>query len=143
MAQNTAQMRAENTRSLWWILVSGPTIWFVHFMVVYLLAETACKTNWLAFRILGINGLAAIVVGLTVLAVVGTVIFGLQGLRIWRKGRDMGVQEGELGGKGYVDPEARSTFIGLAGMLLNLISGVIILLTAVPSLILRPCVWGG
>ena len=143
MAQNTAQMRAENTRSLWWILISGPTIWLVHFMAVYLLAETACKTNWLAFRILGINALAAIVVGLTLVAILGAVIFGLQGLRLWRKGRDMGIRQDELGGKGFVDGPARTTFIAFAGMLLNFYSAIIILLTAAPTLILRPCVWGG
>jgi hypothetical protein len=143
MAQNTAQMPAENTRSLWWILVSGPTIWLVHFMAVYLLADTACKTNWLAFRLAGINGLAVIVAGLTLLAIVGAVIFALQGLRLWRQGRDAGIRLDGLSGKGYVDAKARTTFVAFAGMLLNLYSAVIILLTGAPALILRPCVWGG
>jgi hypothetical protein len=71
-------LRAASTRRRWALLLLGPVVWIVHFVAVYLTAETACTAERTGgIRFFGADGLTAFVIVATVLAggagVAGTV----------------------------------------------------------------------
>jgi len=121
----------EGSRTLWIGLLTGPVVYSVHFMVVYLLVEGACRTNLVRFNVLGLSGVAVAVLGLTLLAAGINAYAGLMEYREWQ------VRKATQGGtEGTYAP-----FMSLVGVWLNVLFAATILVTGAPALFLLPCRW--
>jgi len=134
---SSRQETNSNPRTLWIQLLAGPVLWSVHFLVSYLIVEAACQAAW-NFSILGIQGLSFVVIVLTVLAVLGTVLFAFRSYRGWRdihSDRRFRDQFRESTGwfEGPVD------FMYFSGFLLSVLFAVVILMVGLPALFLQPC----
>lgn len=125
------------SRTLWVQLLAGPVLWSIHFIVSYLFIEAACQAGW-NFAILGMSGLSFVVIVLTILAVLGTILFAFKSYRGWRtihhdrRLRDQ-VREGSGWFEGPVD------FMYFSGLLLSILFAVVILMVGLPALFLQPC----
>ena len=122
-------------RSLFFGLLTGPIVWSLFFMAGYGLTEFACKMGVMQARVLGLTVVTLTIVVLGVIALSITVFAGIFAYRHWDR-----LDEAELGY--HTDQELlRSTkeFLALAGILLNILFAVLIILTAIPSLMLAPC----
>ncbi|MCI0398995.1 MAG: hypothetical protein L0332_15770 [Chloroflexi bacterium] len=151
--------------ALWLNFLSGPLIWSIYFTLGYFLVEIACRQALLSFRVVGLPGTSAAVLVLTLVALLATFYAGYRSYNnltqrrrlwpakvhakvvknfhmlwgaaadvnsyyYWREERE-GVQVA-LKGR-YVE------FMAVAGVLLNGLFGLIILLTGIPALVLQPC----
>jgi len=116
-------------RSLWFSLLAGPIVYSLHFMLVYFVVEAACVVGLLRFAWLGINGIAWVVVALTILAALLNGLAGVLAYRHWQQRK-----ESEGGTRGSYAP-----FMALVGVSLNALFTVTILVTGLPALFLQPC----
>jgi hypothetical protein len=134
-------------RLLWLSLLAGPVVWAAYFFSGYLLNEVACTAGLLRSTILGLPLLPVLTVVYTLLAL-GLVIYaGLWAYRQWQPpahrqqlGSEPGgsKKDGSAAGE-EIEVWDRTRFMTFAGMLLSLLFGITILLTGIPSLVLRPC----
>ena len=111
-----------STRRDWAVLLGGPVTWFVHFMVVYLVAQAACESAETPdMRFIGTSALSVGVVVATVVA--GAVCLAIARVAHVRTRRD------------------RRETIDLAtiGLLLAVGSFAAVLAVGVPALVLEPC----
>lgn len=125
----------------WVVFLAGPVIWFVHFMVVYLVAEAGCTG--------GGPGLAAFAppVPVTVTAVATVVAVLLcagtawWALRRWRAstGDVRDAPDRSADSAPEFDDEHRRSSLAFIGLLLSLLSLVAVLFTAAPAAVLGPC----
>jgi hypothetical protein len=115
-------------------LLAGPIIWSVYFLAGYGLTEFVCKLGLLEFRILGLPALSAIIAGLTVAALLVTLYAGFLAYRRWQQ-----VAADEPGEGQPSRLEENSQFMALAGVLLNGLFALTILLTGVPVFFLPAC----
>jgi hypothetical protein len=125
------------TRSLWalWFgLLAGPLIWSVYFMAGYALVEFACKLGLLRFNLLGLSAVSAIIIGLTLVALLATLYAGFVAYQKWQRMRR---DESDQVDRGRA--EKSPMFMALAGVLLSGLFALLILLTGIPALVLRPC----
>jgi hypothetical protein len=123
-------------RSPWFHLLGGPILWSAHFLVSYAWVEFACRVSLLALdsTLLGLTVLSWSVLIFTFLAVLATLYVGWSAYRSWRGLR--GQQEtNEIDSWGL---ESRR-FMALSGILLSVLFSIVILLTGLPALVLRPC----
>jgi hypothetical protein len=134
MTSTASRSYTGHLRSLWFGLLAGPITWSVYFMAGYSLIEFTCKLGLLEFRILGLAALSAIVVGLTLIALLVTLYAGFLAYRNWQQ-----VQEDEPDRAQQSRPEENSRFMALAGMLLSGLFSLLILLTGIPTFFLPPC----
>ena len=102
-------------------LLAGPVIWITHFMVVYLLVETACRFDLLSSETLGIPTVSAIVTAVTVVAMAGAGWFVFRSAAMRAAG---GVVE---------------EFVGFGGILLGAVFTVAIAFVGLPALVITPC----
>ncbi len=122
------EMRRGN-RSLWFSLLAGPVVYSLHFMLVYFVVEAACRTDLLRFSFWGLNGIALMVVTLTLLAALINGLAGGLAYRNWHARK-----ESEDGTRGSYAP-----FMALVGVSLNALFTVTILVTGLPAFVLQPC----
>jgi hypothetical protein len=120
-----------HSRSLWLGVLSGPLIYALHFITVYLLVEVACRVGWLQFQWWGLSGLSIAVLAITVIAALLNAGAGLLAYRAWQ-----GRQERGEGTSGTYAP-----LMSLVGIGLNALFTVTILVTGAPALVLLPCRW--
>ena len=102
----------------WIAVLSGPVLWTVHFMVVYLLTETVCKTPFLDFALLNVPGATWLMLGLTLLLSLTTFAMCFWSAQAW---------------------EDEGVFMLRAAALLNGVFMFIILAEGLPLFFLRPC----
>jgi hypothetical protein len=123
--------------NIWIQLLAGPVIWSAHFLLGYLLVEAFCQMGW-SFAILGLNGLSFILIVLTLLAVLGTVLFAVRSYRSWRNiNRDRTLRDQFGDTSGWYDGPVE--FIYLSGFLLSVLFAATILIVGIPALFLQPC----
>jgi hypothetical protein len=114
--------------TLGYSILVGPILWLLHFVFVYSLAEFGCRanfTNWWYFPPESIR-ISIIVVTIPVLLLVIIGVF--MALGSWRRlhtGQNI-EEDGEY-------------FLALTGIIVSAFFIVIILATAIPSLILNVC----
>jgi hypothetical protein len=135
--QDTSYMR-----SLWLALLAGPVVWIVYFFSGYLLNEVACTAGWFQATISGLPLLPVITVAYTLLALGLVAYAGSWAYRQWQilnRQRDEGTERMRPAAGEQIDVRERSRFVTFAGMLLSLLFGLTILLTGIPSLVLRSC----
>lgn len=122
----------------WWVqLLAGPVLWSVHFIVGYLLVEASCRAGW-NFQILGINGLSFIVIALTVLAVLGAILFGVTSYRGWKSVNTGRSLRDELRDTSRWSEEP-TEFMYFSGFLLSVFFALTIVMVGLPALFLHPC----
>ncbi len=114
------------------LALAGPLVWAVHFMLAYLAAEGACRLNALGGSWLGLTGLGWFTVVVTVLALGLNVWAGWRAYRRWRAAR---AEHGAAKAARPLDLAA------LAGWTLSLLFTVLIVLSLVTLVVLRPCAW--
>lgn len=123
---------------MWWVqLLAGPVLWSLHFIVGYLLVEASCRAGW-NFQILGMNGLSFIVIALTVLAVLGAILFGVTSYRGWRSVNSERSLRDELRDTSRWSDEP-TEFMYLSGFLLSVFFALTIGMVGLPALFLHPC----
>lgn len=125
-------VRANRPRlRLWPAFLAGPVIYAVYFLIVYTFGEFGCFAGIQRFTILGWNVIRLAIVVTTVVAVLATVAAGLGTYRSYRHMRAEELRPEED------DPR----FMLLVGTWLTGMFVVIILLSAVPSLLGTVCGW--
>lgn len=117
---------------VWMLFLAGPTIWFTHFMLVYVLTEVLCKP----FD--GAPGASEVPL-VSVLTIVATIVFALAAAtgavlahRRWRRWR--------LAARG--NDERASTqgeSLVFAGFLLGMLFSIAVVFTGAPAVVLQPC----
>lgn len=112
------------------ILVIGPTIWALHFLGVYVTAAIFCaKTS-------GDVELWPVRVAVVVLTLVSLVGIAVAALRAWRKwgvslDRDLDYEA--------PSPVERRRFLSHAALMLNALSAVSVIYTALPAVFMASC----
>jgi hypothetical protein len=134
MTSITPQTYSGHLRSLWFGLLAGPIAWSIYFLVGYGLTEFVCKLGQLEFRIWGLAALSAIIMGLTLVALLVTLYAGFLAYRNWQR-----VKEDEPEEVQPSPPEENSRFLALVGLLLSGLFSLVILLTGIPTFFLSPC----
>lgn len=131
MTTQTPSSSAPNLWALWFGLLAGPLVWSVYFIAGYGLVEFACKLGLLQFNLLGLNAIAAAIIGLTLIALLVTLYAGLLAYQKWQQVRRDELDSGQA--------EKSRVFMAQAGVLLSGLFALLILLTGIPAFILRPC----
>lgn len=114
------EVRVASSRPEWIALLSGPSLWFGHFMATYLLAEVACRGGLLLGPVAGLSWLAWIVLAGTA-AAIAVLAFAAWQTRAHRR-RD-------TGGGHLLD-------VALA---LDALFAVAILYVGLPVVVIAPC----
>lgn len=117
-------------------LLGGPLLWSAHFLATYAWTEFACQTQLLALHstIWGIPVLSHVVLGLTLAGILATGYVGVLAYRRWRGLKP--VQGGHEAVQWALEGER---FAAFSGVLLCGLFALVILLTGLPALVLRPC----
>ena len=123
-------------RSPWFHLLGGPILWIAHFLVSYAWVEFACRANLLVFdsTIPGLTVLSWSVLVLTLIAALAALYVGWSSLQSWRRLR--GSQETNEPDSWRIESKR---FMALSGILLSTWFSLVILLSGLPVLVLRPC----
>jgi hypothetical protein len=123
---------SRDRRSRWalFMLVSGPVIWSVHFMLVYLVAEAGCSGGGPGLSLFDPPVPKAVTLAATAAAVAAAL-----GCAGWWY-RRLRPSEHEPAAEGAADVGGTLAF---SGFLLSLLSVVTILFVGLPALVLPPC----
>ncbi|MCA0453452.1 MAG: hypothetical protein LCI00_05715 [Chloroflexi bacterium] len=113
-------------------VLSGPIIWFVHFVAVYSLAEFGCRSNFTNLIFITPETMRLTMIVLTVVSVIGVGFGGILAFRAWSQVR----KETSRKESAY---EARFHFLTLLGMLLSALFILSILFTVAPAFVLSVC----
>ncbi|RIK40437.1 MAG: hypothetical protein DCC55_15030 [Chloroflexi bacterium] len=113
-------------------VLTGPVVYSLHFLLVYLLVEAACKAGLLEFTLLGFDGISIAVAVLTLIAVGITGYSAYAAYRSWRRTRPA---EDENRHEEY------APLLALVSLWLNGFFTVVILLTGLPAIFLVLCDW--
>jgi hypothetical protein len=121
------------------MFVSGPLIWSVHFMLVYLVVEAGCSGEGPGLRLFDPPVPKVVTLAVTAAAAVAALACAGWSWRRWRaSGSEPAADEaGDLAG-GLADRDRGGT-LAFAGFLLSLLSVLTILLVGLPALVLPSC----
>jgi hypothetical protein len=100
------------------VLLAGPVIWLVHFMVVYLVAEAGCTGGGPGLELLDPPVPSVVTVIATVVAAGGCVATTVWGHRRWRGGEEP---------------------LALVGALLSGLFGVTVVMVGLSAIVFRSC----
>jgi hypothetical protein len=137
MTQVATSQQKMNSRILWIQFLAGPVLWSAHFLLSYFLVELFCQAGW-HFRLLGMNGLSLIVIVLTILAILGTGLFGLKSYRGWRNIHTERSLRDEFRESSHWF-EGTADFMYFSGLLLSVLFAATILMVGLPVFFLQPC----
>ena len=118
--------REPRHRSLWHLILA-PTIWAVHFCVVYAITAISCEKG------IGAATLYWSVVGVTVVALAGIAAKAVVAWKQWDYTDDYDYDHG-----GH-DDENRREFLGHVGFLLAGISAIGVIYVVMPVLLIGSC----
>jgi hypothetical protein len=122
--------RAISRLSLFYSLMAGPVLWFVHFLLVWGVAEFGCRIN---FRNVEFVSPAAIQLFVVVVTVAVVLAVAVGGLMAWRGWRYIEAHSNEMVG------EDRLRFLLMLALLLSGLFLFTTLFTAAPSFFLSVC----
>lgn len=116
-------------RTLWFASLLGPIAYSIYFLIGYMLAEAACKADLLRFTFLGMDGLAATELLLTLLtaAIIGAGM--VLTLRVWQRT------------DGQPMEQSAARFLAFGALWLNPFFILTTLVTGGALLFLQPCSW--
>ena len=124
MTGSTTSQANRTSAATWIMLLAGPTIWYVYFWVVYLLAESVCRRGGLDFTVIGMAGLSLLTIAITVAASALMRHRRPPKLLIWR--------EEDVAATGRAG-------LSFAALVLSGIFLLAVLATGLPALGLEPC----
>lgn len=123
------QAPSEHRESLW-TLISGPTVWAVHFLLSYTSAAVYCA------KLVGRDGelfpVRLLVIGLTLLALAVIILAGVRGYRRHRFGEATVPHD-------FDTAADRHRFLGFATLLLSTLSAVATLYVGATVLFIGSC----
>lgn len=127
-----------SSRSIWVLFLAGPTVWFLHFMAVYLVVEAVCTGGRVERELWGLPLVSAFTVLTMVAAVVVIAGFAVAAYRRWR---DIEVEVSQQHDEREEEAAARGhdRALAFAGFALGLLFIVAVLFTGLPALWLTPC----
>lgn len=135
MGEPSAAVEVRTSKTLWFGMFASPIIWSLHLLIGYSVAEAACMTNMFDFTVLGVGGLLAFLIALTVLALGGIIWNAWWSYRSWRHYQALSPEE-----EFPLQAFDRDEFLALSGLLLSGIFFFLLLINLYPFLVLRPCV---
>jgi hypothetical protein len=121
------------------MFVSGPVIWSVHFMLVYLVTEAGCSGDGPGLSLFDPPVPKAVTLATTAAAAAAALACAMWWYRRWRASEHEPAADeaGDLAG-GLTDRDRGGT-LASAGFLLSLLSVVTILFVGLPALVLASC----
>ena len=132
---------SRDRRSRWALamFVSGPVIWSVHFMLVYLVTEAGCSGDGPGLSLFDPPVPKAVTLATTAAAAAAALACAMWWYRRWRASEHEPAADeaGDLAG-GLTDRDRGGT-LAFAGFLLSLLSVVTILFVGLPALVLASC----
>lgn len=131
MTQVVQETNREGSRALWFGLLTGPVVYSLHFLIVYLLVEAACRARLPTFTVLGLDSISIGVAIATLIAALITGFSTYSAYHSWRRARPS--RQGQH--------ENYSSLMGLVGLWLSGFFTIVILLTGLPALFLVVCDW--
>ncbi len=121
------------------MFVSGPVIWSVHFMVVYLVTETGCSGDGPGLTLFDPPVPKIVTLAVTAVAVAAALACAGWSWRHWRaSGAEAAADEAADLAGGHQDRDRGGT-LAFAGFLLSLLSVATILFVGLPALVLPSC----
>lgn len=128
-------------RLTWVAFLAGPTVWFTHFMVVYLVAEAGCTGGGPGLRLLDPPAPVVVTLVATVLAAALCAAAAAWAFARWQESRRTLEAAPDAGQSlsGEFDDDHRRGALGFAGFLLSSFSVLAVLFTGAPALFLGPC----
>jgi hypothetical protein len=129
--------RDRGDRIVWVAFIGGPVVWFVHFMVVYLVAEAGCTGDGTGLDALDPPVPVVVTLAATALAALACGALARWSYRRWRAGADRTGAAADL--TGDVDDGDGRGSLAFAGMLLSVLSLVTILFVGLPAAFLPAC----
>jgi hypothetical protein len=123
--------RAISPLRLGYSVLSGPVIWFIHFVAVYALAEFGCRSNFNNLTFVTPETMRLVMVVLTVVSIIAVAAGGLLAYRAWGNVRNPVSKESAY--------EARFHFLLVLGMLFSALFILSIIFTVVPAFVLSVC----
>lgn len=111
-----------------WLLITGPLIWSVHFLVSYIAAALHCAKR----PDIALDDVRLLILALTAAALAGILTVGGIGLRYHLASPDGLPHDDDT-------PEDRRSFIGFATLLLAGLSAVAVAYVALPILFFEVC----
>lgn len=118
--------RVLSPMTLAYSILSGPVVWFVHFVVVYSLADFGCRANFTNLAFITPDTIRLLIIVVTVVAVVLVGAGGIFAYRGWTRGKLTSIGEHEH-------------FLVVAAMLLSALFLFSILITTMPTFFLNVC----
>jgi hypothetical protein len=132
---------SRDRRARWplFMFVSGPVIWSVHFMLVYLVTEAGCSGDGPGLSLFDPPVPKAVTLATTAAAAAAALACAMWWYRRWRASEHEPAADeaGDLAG-GLTDRDRGGT-LAFAGFLLSLLSVVTILFVGLPALVLASC----
>jgi hypothetical protein len=128
---------SRDRRARWslFMFVSGPVIWSVHFILVYLVTEAGCSGSGPGLSLFDPPVPKVVTLAATAAAVAAALGCVAWWYRRWRASEHEPVAD-EAGGLQHRDRDGTLAF---AGLLLSLLSVVTILFVGLPALVLASC----
>jgi hypothetical protein len=126
---------SRDRRSRWALamFVSGPVIWSVHFMLVYLVTEAGCSGDGPGLRLFDPPVPTVVTLTSTAVAVAACLASAAWGYRRWQASQHEAAGEaGDLG-----EPDRGS--LAFTGFLLSLLGAVLVLFVGLPAIALPAC----
>lgn len=124
-------------RVVWAAFLSGPVIWFTHFMLVYLVAEAACTGEGRGLEIFDPPVSHVLTLVATALAAAASAGCAVWGYRRWRADDRAPRADGSTQLSRGLDAHVRS--MAFAGFLLATLSCVAVVSVGLPALFLPGC----
>jgi hypothetical protein len=120
------------------MFVSGPVIWSVHFLLVYLVTEAGCSGDGPGLRLFDPPVPQAVTLAATAVGAAAALGCALWWYRRWRAGEDAPAADEAADSAGDPTDHGGGT-MAFTGFLLSLLSVVTILFVGLPALVLPPC----
>lgn len=127
------------TRHSLGMLVAGPTVWFGHFMLVYLVAEAGCTGGGPGMAVFDPPVPAVTTLVATAVAAAACLWVAWWHHRRWRHGRRIGALDTPGGPPAGTDDDPDERPLSFVGLLLGLVSLVAVLFVGLPALWLTGC----
>jgi hypothetical protein len=121
------------------MFVSGPVIWSVHFLLVYLVTEAGCSGDGPGLRLFDPPVPKAVTLAATAAAAAATLGCAAWWYRRWQAGEHEPVADGAADLAGDLDDNDRGGTLAFTGFLLSLLSVVAVLFVGLPALVLPSC----
>jgi heme/copper-type cytochrome/quinol oxidase subunit 2 len=131
MARAQTQDEIRQPFWLWFGMIGAPIIWFVHFVIVWAIAEFGCAAGQASTVITG-GSIQVLVIVATVVGVIGTLGSAFVAYRSWRQLERESADGGER-------RQGLQPFMAFMGMILGLLFTVVVILDVIPVFIVSTC----